>query len=145
MENHDYEYHQTGKSRSKVLRIISFTLGGVILAIAFALVFAIIVQLIWNSLMPALFDLKTITFWQAFGIIILVKLLFGSFGKHDHQHKHHHAPYHWHKDRWGRDRDDEDRPPGRTDRNWKSYRQYWKDEGKQAFEAYVNRVEKEEG
>lgn len=140
MENHDYEYHQTGKTRNKVLRIVGYVFIGVIFAIAFALVFAILVQFIWNSLMPTIFDLKTITFWQAFGIIVLAKLLFGGFGHHDHRHKDHHGIHHWRKDR-----DNEDRPPGRTSRNWKSYRQYWKDEGRQAFETYANRVEKEEG
>jgi hypothetical protein len=42
-----------------------------------------------------------------------------------------------------KDCDNEERPPGRTSRNWKSYRQYWKDEGRQAFETYAYRVEKE--
>jgi len=140
METHDYEYHQSGRTRSKVLRIVGHVFVGLIFAIAFALVFALLVQFIWNSLMPAIFDLKTITFWQAFGIIVLAKLLFGGFGHHDHRHQDHRDYYHWHKDR-----DNEERPPGRTSRNWKSYRQFWKDEGKQAFDAYVSRVEKQGG
>jgi len=140
METHDYEYHQAGRTRSKVLRIVGHVFVGLIFAIAFALVFALLVQFIWNSLMPAIFDLKTITFWQAFGIIVLAKLLFGGFGHHDHRHQDHRDYYHRHKDR-----DNEERPPGRTSRNWKSYRQFWKDEGKQAFDAYVSRVEKQGG
>ena len=36
-----------------------------------------IVQLLWNWLMPYLFQLPTITYWQALGISFLCDLLFG--------------------------------------------------------------------
>ena len=36
-----------------------------------------IVQLLWNWLMPYLFQLPTITYWQALGISFLCSLLFG--------------------------------------------------------------------
>ena len=39
-----------------------------------------IVMLLWNWLMPAIFGLITISFWQALGILVLCRLLFGSFG-----------------------------------------------------------------
>ncbi|HXC31950.1 MAG TPA: hypothetical protein VNZ56_05710 [Verrucomicrobiae bacterium] len=35
---------------------------------------------LWNYLMPGLFGLHAITFWQAVGLIILGRLLFGGFG-----------------------------------------------------------------
>lgn len=35
---------------------------------------------LWNALMPVIFHLGIITFWQALGLFILCKLLFG-FGK----------------------------------------------------------------
>lgn len=38
-----------------------------------------ILMLLWNWLMPAIFDLITISFWQAAGILILSKILFGGF------------------------------------------------------------------
>lgn len=34
---------------------------------------------LWNWLMPALFGLHVITFWQALGLLILCKILFGGF------------------------------------------------------------------
>lgn len=40
-----------------------------------------IIMLLWNSIMPDVFHLGTITYWQAIGIFILAKILFGSFGK----------------------------------------------------------------
>jgi hypothetical protein len=41
--------------------------------------FGFVVMHLWNWLMPALFGLGMITFWQALGILILSKILFGGF------------------------------------------------------------------
>jgi hypothetical protein len=42
--------------------------------------FGFIVMNLWNWLGPAVFGARTITFWQALGILILSKILFGGFG-----------------------------------------------------------------
>jgi hypothetical protein len=34
---------------------------------------------LWNVLMPDIFAVKAITFWQALGLLVLSKLLFGGF------------------------------------------------------------------
>lgn len=47
--------------------------------IILALLFVWGVQLLWNVLIPELFGMKTISFWQAFGILLLSKILFGGF------------------------------------------------------------------
>jgi hypothetical protein len=41
-----------------------------------------LVMLLWNWLMPALFGLGPVTFWQAFGLLALCRLLFGGLGLH---------------------------------------------------------------
>ena len=51
---------------------------GVIAVMAVAL-FGFIVMSLWNWLAPAVFGLHTITLWQALGILILSKILFGGF------------------------------------------------------------------
>lgn len=38
-----------------------------------------ILMSLWNWLMPIIFDLTTITFWQALGLLVLSKILFGGF------------------------------------------------------------------
>jgi hypothetical protein len=48
--------------------------------LAVAAGFSVAVMLLWNWLMPSLFGLMTISFWQALGILVLCRLLFGSFG-----------------------------------------------------------------
>jgi len=58
-----------------------FFLGGILMipvlvAGAIAL-FGLIVMLLWNWLMPAIFGLTVITFWQALGLLILSWILLG--------------------------------------------------------------------
>jgi uncharacterized membrane protein len=42
-------------------------------------VFGFVVMSLWNWLMPGLFGLRLITFWQALGLLVLFKILFGGF------------------------------------------------------------------
>ena len=42
----------------------------------FSLALAWPVQLLWNWLMPVIFGLPTISFWQSAGLMLLVSILF---------------------------------------------------------------------
>jgi Ca2+/H+ antiporter, TMEM165/GDT1 family len=44
-----------------------------------ALALTFVVMSLWNWLMPALFGLRTLTFWQALGLLVLSKILLGGF------------------------------------------------------------------
>jgi ABC-type multidrug transport system fused ATPase/permease subunit len=44
-----------------------------------AALFGTTVMLLWNFLVPDIFGLSAISFWQALGILILTRILFGSF------------------------------------------------------------------
>src|SRR5215207_2516994 len=73
----------------KILRLVG--IGLVALA-----VFGLVVMSLWNWLMPELFGLRPITFWQAWGVLILSRILFGSFSGNRHDR-------HWRArliDRW---------------------------------------------
>jgi hypothetical protein len=51
--------------------------------------FSYVTMLLWNALLPVIFHLPLITFWQALGLMILARLLFGSFchrGAGHHRH-----------------------------------------------------------
>jgi hypothetical protein len=48
-----------------------------ILAIIFVL--PVVVMLLWNAILPDVIGVNTITYWQAVGIFILSKILFGGF------------------------------------------------------------------
>jgi hypothetical protein len=48
-----------------------------------ATVFGFVVMWLWNWLMPFLFGLRAISYWQALGVLVLSRLLFGGFhGRH---------------------------------------------------------------
>jgi hypothetical protein len=40
-----------------------------------------VVQQLWNWLLPPLFGLRQITFWQALGLLALCRILFGGLGR----------------------------------------------------------------
>jgi len=44
-----------------------------------AAVLSLVLMSLWNWLMPALFALHRISFWQALGLLVLCRVLFGSF------------------------------------------------------------------
>jgi len=53
-----------------------------VMVIAAVIVFGFVTMYLWNILMPAIFGLKLITFWQALGLLLLAKILFGGFHRH---------------------------------------------------------------
>ena len=44
-----------------------------------------IVQALWNWLLPPLFGWHEVTFWQALGLLVLCRILFGGFGGGAHR------------------------------------------------------------
>jgi hypothetical protein len=50
---------------------------GIVLFIAIG---GVVVQHLWNWLLPALFAWRQITFWQALGLLVLCRILFGRMG-----------------------------------------------------------------
>src|SRR5512140_23820 len=42
--------------------------------------FVLLVRLLWNWLMPPIFHLPAITYWQALGVLVLSKIIFGFGG-----------------------------------------------------------------
>lgn len=53
----------------------------VLLCIVVLAVFSAVVMLLWNILIPNIFGLTAINFWQALGLLILSRILFGGFIK----------------------------------------------------------------
>jgi H+/Cl- antiporter ClcA len=85
-----------GKLVAKIVKIM-------LLAVLFVILFGIfgyVVMRLWNWLMPALFGLHVIGYWQAIGLMVLSKILFGGFhrGRHGGSRR-------WRRrmsERWGR-------------------------------------------
>lgn len=76
---------------AKVGKTIGWVFVGVGIAAAMGLVFGLFLQWLWNQLMPGIFGLPTITYWQAVGLFILSHLLFKSHSSHrSHDEEHNH-------------------------------------------------------
>jgi hypothetical protein len=66
-------------TQDRVQRKIQKIIKVILIAIVAVAVFGFVVMGLWNWLMPALFGWHAITFWQAVGLLVLCKLLFGGF------------------------------------------------------------------
>ena len=67
-------------TQRKVQKIVKFGLGFMILMLIIVAGFGQAVHYLWNWLMPVVFGLHPITYWQALGLLGLSWLLFGGFG-----------------------------------------------------------------
>jgi len=72
--------------QKKLLTISLKIVGGVLFVLMLALLFAYVTMLLWNWLMPVIFGLPVIGYWQAWGLLVLAKILFGS-GSHHRGHR----------------------------------------------------------
>ncbi len=71
----------------------------VFLTIVLLLILSIVVMFLWNAILPDLIDVKKITFVQSIGLLILCRILFGSFGW-NRRHKNHLKKMSYWKEKW---------------------------------------------
>jgi hypothetical protein len=123
----------------KVIRIIGLVLVGVLFAALFALLLGGLVMILWNRLLPAIFGISAISYWQAFGITLLAKILFSGFHGPHHKPDHFHGKIdrRWH--RWIRV-DDADGGAGLPRKDWHHYHDFWMKEGEAAFSKYLEKT-----
>lgn len=62
-------------------------------------IFGGVVMLLWNGILPAVLGVSTITYWQAVGILVLSKILFGAFKGH-HRNSRCHSDRHIWRKKW---------------------------------------------
>lgn len=65
-----------GKMRRRPWKFLFFPL----IAAGVVLLLGTVVQYLWNAILPAAVGVATLTFWQAVGLLVLCRLLFGGFG-----------------------------------------------------------------
>ena len=111
-------------------RILGKIVVGIVIAALIALIVGALVMMLWNWLMPVIFGFGPITYWQGFGLVLLLRLLIGGFE-------------HAHRDTGGR----RHIPPRlRRDGHFDDvYEQWWQCEGEERFRQYMkDRGEKDE-
>lgn len=120
-----------GSGPAKVIKVVCFVLLGIIAAAALAILFGILVKLLWNALMPDIFGLPEIGYWQAVGLAVLAHIFFGA-----HSGTHHY-------DRSGRKK--KDVPAGETEKSpfqremEQDYAEFWREEGRETFKSWMRR------
>ena len=70
-----------------VLSFTALSVLAIIMMVFWSLVLALPFQLLWNWLVPAIFGLGKITFFQAFGLKLLLALVFGHMSIEDKRKK----------------------------------------------------------
>jgi hypothetical protein len=63
--------------KSMITVFIRTFLSILVMSIGFSILLTYPVMWLWNWLMPAIFGLKTLTFWQTFGLTMLSNMIFG--------------------------------------------------------------------
>jgi hypothetical protein len=59
---------------------VFLVVGLVILATGLLFLFGLVTMALWNLLMPEIFGLKPLTYWQAWGVLALSCIVFGKIG-----------------------------------------------------------------
>jgi hypothetical protein len=70
---------------------------GVILYLAMIALFGLVVMFLWNALLPGIFGLSIINYWQAAGLLVLARILFSGIGGEAHRAFGHKNLF---RDRW---------------------------------------------
>ncbi len=66
--------------RAAPLARVGMIFGGLALFAVIALVFGLFVMILWNWIMPEVFGLRPLSYWQAWGLVLLAHILFKSPG-----------------------------------------------------------------
>lgn len=128
----------THKFREKSpIQIIGIIIFGAIAITGLAILFGFVIMWLWNWLMPAVFGLPVLTYWQAVGLFILLKLLLGGCGSGGSSRKS------------SKNSRNDCKKDSKTDfSKWKYYDKFWKEEGDEYYKEFVgkqsNQVEESE-
>ena len=63
-------------------------LVAIAMLLAMIAVFSVAVMFLWNALMPGIFGLPALNYWQTIGLVILARILFGRLGMPGHFRRH---------------------------------------------------------
>jgi hypothetical protein len=74
--------------RPKVKRLIFIAPLAILGMLLFTFIGGELVLHLWNWLLPPLFGFRQVTFWQALGLLVLCRILFGGHGWHGSGRSH---------------------------------------------------------
>ena len=114
----------------KGLKVAVWIVLGILFFVVMAFVLGWVIQLLWNATIADMFGGPTISYWQAIGVFILAKILFGfgvggsnSSGSKSRKKKEAEAV----------SAEPETMPDLAVD---ETFRKFWQEEGREAYEAF---------
>ena len=119
-------------------KVVFWTVVGLGGVVVFGLLFGWLIQFLWNATLASMFELSSISFWQAVGLFILAKILFGFGGGGSGSNGKHKKRKHRHEKK-SISADDVVAPDVESpeDADDESFRKFWQHEGKDAYDAYL--------
>lgn len=113
------------------MEIAAMIIFGAAAIIGLAILFGYVIMWLWNWLMPDLFGLTPLTYWQAVGLFILLKILIGGCGGRGGSKSS------------SKSCDDNGKKNKKSDfSKWSRYDKFWKEEGDDMYKKFL---EKESG
>ncbi|GAA3569048.1 hypothetical protein [Snuella lapsa] len=118
----------THKFRKKSqIEIVGMIIFGAIALTGLVILFGFVIMWLWNWLMPDIFGLTTLSYWQAIGLFVLLKILLGGCGTGGSKDG-------------SKSSNDKCKKDSKTDfSKWKYYDKFWKEEGDAHYKEYVER------
>ena len=113
------------KSPIEIIGIVIFI--GLFITAVIALVGYIAMSL-WNNLMPEIFGLPTLSYWQTIGLGLLIKILFGGFGCGGSKKSSNNS-----------NKKCKDKNTKTDFSKWKHYDKFWEEEGSLYYDKYVEK------
>lgn len=123
-----FKHKMRGRSPGEIAGLIIF---GIIAITGLAILFGFVIMWLWNWLMPGIFGLPALTYWQAVGLFILLKILLGGCGSSGSSKSSSSS----------KKSDSSCKKDGKGDfSKWKHYDKFWKEEGDAAYKEYLERI-----
>ena len=124
------------KKTSEPFAVVGMIIVVVVVIAVVVAVAGLLVRWLWNHLMPGIFDLPNLSYWQAIGLFVLAQLFFGAGVKIETGNK---------TVKKAAKQEPEQKPkidadPTEDDK----YQEWWKNEGKQAFDLYKTKKSRPE-
>jgi len=113
-----------GRSPGEIAGLIIF---GILAISGLAILFGFVIMWLWNWIMPEVFGLTTLSYWQAVGLFILLKILLGGCGGSSSSSSNSKSKC---------------KTNSKSEfSKWKYYDKFWKEEGDVIYKEYVERQE----
>lgn len=119
-----------GRGPAKVIKIVGVVILSIIAVAVLAIVFGVFVKWLWNALMPEIFGLPEIGYWQAVGLAVLAHIFFGA----DHSTRYERSGRKRKKDATG----EAGKSPLHREME-QDYTEFWREEGREAFKSWMRR------